>query len=187
MEENKKGNTTNKIIIYICIAICIGATIATFLKPEFVSKFNLLKLFNKEDTIEIANEENEIEDDTTEEYYSVDLGKYYAIAVEGMLDDEFENYFAYTTPEIENGVVDQLGNLTYYFADSSKDYAVLNPEITEPEFYLIVKINEELPEWRESWGFDAGISQLLMRNKIDNSIVRKTYEPTLKFRLNKAQ
>lgn len=180
--QKKKKSNANKAIIYVCLAICIGAVIGTVLKPDFVSKLNFFNK-NMEEAEVIVEEEIVPIANVNTNCYEVKLDTYYALGIGDILEGDFENYYAYTAPGINNGVVDQLENLTYYFSDSPKKYEVLNPEVESPQFYLLVKVRESKPEWRQEWGYDAGISLIILRNKTDNSMVQKKYEPSIKFKL----
>ena len=184
--SNKRTKTRRFwIVTGICLAILVGGVVGTILNPRLVSQFNLFDMFgNKEQSdepqqiVEVPDPVNVNEPENN--LYYVYYDNYYALAFSGLIEGDFDGvWYGYSTPEMLNGVLDEFGNLGYYFSESDEGYYVLNPGVENPEFYLIFKIREE-NELSKASEYDGVIGAIILRNKNTND--KATYMPDPKIR-----
>lgn len=181
VEQNKKPKKTNKVFkitLAVCIALVIGTLAGTLANPEFMSKFSLLKPDEKEHVPDI----NDIYvDDQEENTYYVNFDQYYAVGIKGAIEGKLsDGWYGVTTEGIVNGVYDGYKNLGFYLSETNHGYYVLNNNVEDPEFYIILKVKKIDNEHKEKTGIDAIVSALILQHKTTKEVATYTMEKPIK-------
>lgn len=178
----EKMSKTKKTVL-ICMGVVFITVVVTLLNPDLIARLNL---FKNNPEPEVIEPEPKVDKNNEEEnLYYVDFDTYYAYGIKGVIEGDFDGvWYALSAPNYKYGVVDELDNLKTYFSASNKKYKVLNPSVTEPEFYLIFKIAEKS---EIECDYDGLVTGVFLRNKNTNKTMAYYFEPVIKLILNEGK